>query len=1092
MNDGNITRIPDRNDQKGSAIDLSFATPDLVSTVHWLVADNTLGSDHLPITIRINHVPVKTQTIHTQKYNYNKANWHLFRAKLEDTPTVDLNSVTVDEGYEALCQQITQAANAAIPVTKAGTTRTKNNPWWNSKCDEARDWKMYYTKRWKKTRNKENHLLMTESVAISNKTNAEAKKQHWSNYVDTLNDQSNLGNVYDKMKKMKSQFKLPDYDLNEDGKTYSTVEEKAGAFAETFRKASSMEGLPMHMQQARQKFEQENPLSHPYPDNTLPINTKLTMAELERALSSVTKVKVSEGPDLVSYRMLRELPWSQKEQLLTFFQKCWETGVIPKAWKHAIVTPIPKQGKSRKEVSNYRPISLTSHTGKIYERIVKARLTYFCEKNKVIPLCQAGFRAGRGVSDHLVSLGSHVRRALTRKKVLYTCLFDIRRAYDTVWHRKLLQKIKNIGISGHMFNFVQSFLTNRTLQVRWRGALSTSHNLEMGVPQGSVIAPLLFSIMLHDVNSVKTLGSTITLYADDLAVWREGSHKSYVPIKKHKTPKKEFRLFQELVDGVSRYMSDNGFSLSPQKTVFVIFTRGIIGREVSIKVAGELVHNSTKARYLGAQLDRKATGNDHVKENLAKAKKAINLIKALAVMPWANHPKTMVTLVKTLVRSRLFFGIETFHDLHPCRLNEIEILECKALKIALGLPKCTPRHLTYREAGMLPAEKYIKLKCACYTYRAQTVNNSTKEELAKSFKGPRTVSRCTTIGDFISDLTQAAGVEEAEVAGRPLHPYPPWTMNRATVNLSMADINKQQDPLYIQTVANEYIQDNFHQKLQIYTDGSLTDEGVGAAFCIPKFNNCTRKFALPGVTIYTAELVAILMALSHLNDMRHSQTEIVILSDSMSALSSIKTDGKNSREDLVKEIQTIIHQIIEKGTNVTLQWVPAHCNIRGNELADRAAKAAAGGRDAEKIKIPLGYADIKARLCRAVWKQWTEEFAAIPVRNLYDKSVPTWDGVMFPSLPTHVARIAHRLHLGIWKTMFIPKKCICDQFVSFYHVIFKCPKQAEHFKPLVDILNHSQLQLSLESLASRHCRLGWDVLTKAAKLVYKCESASFL
>ena len=117
---------------------------------------------------------------------------------------------------------------------------------------------------------------------------------------------------------------------------------------------------------------------------------------------------------------------------------------------------IPKQGKSRKEVGNYRPISLTSHIGKIYERIVKQRLNHFCESNGVIPLCQAGFRTGRGVSDHLVRLGAHVRRARLRRRALYSCFFEVRRAYDTVWHGRLLRKIKEVGLSAQMYNFVKA------------------------------------------------------------------------------------------------------------------------------------------------------------------------------------------------------------------------------------------------------------------------------------------------------------------------------------------------------------------------------------------------------------------------------------------------------------------------------------------------------------------------------------------------------------------------------------------------------------------------------------------------------------
>ena len=107
-------------------------------------------------------------------------------------------------------------------------------------------------------------------------------------------------------------------------------------------------------------------------------------------------------------------------------------GTIPALWKHVVVVPIHTQGKARKEIASYRPISLTSHFGKVYERVIKRRLEYFCETKKVFPTCQAGFRRGRDVSDHLVKLGEHVGRAMGRRKVLLSCFFDIFRAYDHV------------------------------------------------------------------------------------------------------------------------------------------------------------------------------------------------------------------------------------------------------------------------------------------------------------------------------------------------------------------------------------------------------------------------------------------------------------------------------------------------------------------------------------------------------------------------------------------------------------------------------------------------------------------------------------
>ena len=107
--------------------------------------------------------------------------------------------------------------------------------------------------------------------------------------------------------------------------------------------------------------EREAVYSDPAADDSLPVNSPLTCTELKRALASIKKVKVSTGLDIVSYQMLREVPESFLKTLLGFFQRCWDGGTIPAGWKHAVVVPIHKIGKARKEIASHRPISLTSH-----------------------------------------------------------------------------------------------------------------------------------------------------------------------------------------------------------------------------------------------------------------------------------------------------------------------------------------------------------------------------------------------------------------------------------------------------------------------------------------------------------------------------------------------------------------------------------------------------------------------------------------------------------------------------------------------------------------------------------------------------------
>ena len=289
----------------------------------------------------------------------------------------------------------------------------------------------------------------------------------------------------------------------------------------------------------------------------------------------------------------------------------------------------------------------------------------------------------------------------------------------------------------------------------------------------------------------------------------------------------------------------------------------------------------------------------------------------------------------------------------------------------------------------------------------------------------------------------------------------------------------------------EFLERNYKNFLEIYTDGSVLDDGAaGAAFVVPEFNNMTHSFSLPAVSVYTAELVAILMALQHMSAIHIPPSAIVICSDSKAALSSIGSNSANAREDLVSEIVTTTHQLITRGTEVRFQWVPAHVSLSGNEKADRAAKRGAEGTEPAAVNLDLGLADIYSRLTVQVWRQWGEEFPTQALaRDWADRTSPCRDGIFFPGVPTHLARIMHRIHMDWWRVMFVPTPCVCGEPVSFYHILFKCINCTDQVKPLTDKLISLGLPLCIQSLAVRHQREGWSLLRAAAKLIYSCPMA---
>ena len=175
----------------------------------------------------------------------------------------------------------------------------------------------------------------------------------------------------------------------------------------------------------------------------------------------------------------------------------------------------------------------------------------------------------------------------------------------------------------------------------------------------------------------------------------------------------------------------------------------------------------------------------------------------------------------------------------------------------------------------------------------------------------------------------------------------------------MEGLKKDQNPLVLAVTARLCLEEKYQHHLKIFTDGSVMEEGAtGAAFVIPEFNNLTHSYSLPAVSVFTAELLAISMALQHISAIPVTPFVIVICSDSKAALTAIRSDSQNARDDLVREIATTTHQLITRGTEIRFQWVPAHVCLSGNEKADRAAKRGAKGVDSSTVTMKIGMADV--------------------------------------------------------------------------------------------------------------------------------------
>ena len=700
-----------------------------------------MGSDHLPIEIAIDTPPHRNTHINPVRYKFNQTDREVFESTLEaalssgDVPELK-STQDIDKYADFITTAISTAVDKAIPKSKSG--RPESQPISDETLaliKEKRKLRRQYSQAHDplvKTRINQLQKEIKDNLRIESQAS-------WEKFCNDISLETNHTESWHKIKNFLKPKGQRDYPaLRLDAKTAKTNADKAQLFAESVERHFGIQSDNFdskHFNEVNQFIEDNYEYFYPPED---PDDYRSDMDddhELVADVDSDTLIKLvkflkrgkAPGPDNIHNEVLRlGTTTSLFHHLARLFTSSIQLGYIPTAWKLATLRMLLKPDKLPSLTTSYRPISLLSSIMKLFERVIEQQLRCYLEDIGFINKYQSGFRQNKSTDDHLFRLSQSVMESFNRREHVVAAFLDVEKAFDNVWHNGLRYKIFMLDLPTKMTRWLSDFLVGRVIQVNVNGFLSDQINPAAGVPQGSVLSPLLFLIYVNDLPKPHHRQNSKSQFADDTALWA-ASRNVHIAAK----------LLQKDLRKLAKWCAKWRIKLNPEKTKVILFSRSyLVGKpEPTLKLYGERLKFYPQVKFLGITFDSKFTFKKHFEDILGCCNARYHRIRLLTNKKWGPSPSTILQIYKQCVQPIFEYGSLSTITTSDTIISEIQRLQNKFIRLALRLPKYISVKLLHDSSG-LPYVKDRLFSRATKTLERISANPLVEESISSNRVNP--------------------------------------------------------------------------------------------------------------------------------------------------------------------------------------------------------------------------------------------------------------------------------------------------------------------------------------------------------------------